>query len=136
MPKEKSDKKRQRKQQFAPNFQDADGEKQRALDVLHRILNKKPTVNVEKAANRQIHEEETRRAEDRLTGSGDFSRKAKMSKRRSKAGEHTLGRKATAMKDQNKTVWKKKSEGGGKKSGKKGKGKAGATSKGKKGKGK
>lgn len=40
-------------------FQPADKEKDASLDIINGILNKKPKLNVEKAVNKQIFEEQS-----------------------------------------------------------------------------
>lgn len=59
LPKEKPLKNTGKKRQFEPVNQNSDVERAKNMDVLEKIMNKKPKLNIQKAVNQEIHRSQT-----------------------------------------------------------------------------
>jgi len=68
LPKEKPLKKTGKKRTFDPMVQAPGTEKSMNLDVLNRIINKKPKLNLESAVSRKVQQEEVHEPEERRSG--------------------------------------------------------------------
>lgn len=79
LPKEKTPKNTGKKRKFQPVIGDFSGEKQKQLDLLKLMDSKKPRLDITKAVNRQMREEDMESAENRKKGPGKKGRKGNMS---------------------------------------------------------
>lgn len=79
LPKEKAPKNTGKKRKFLPVIGDFGGEKQKQLDLLKLMSSKKPRLDITKAVNKQMREEDMEATENRKKGPGKKGRKGNMS---------------------------------------------------------
>jgi len=75
LPKEKPLRNTGKRRKFQPNIGDFSSEKQRQLDLLNLMDSKKPRLNIDKAVNKQMREEDREEASERRKSGGKKGRK-------------------------------------------------------------
>ncbi|XP_028825878.1 ribosome biogenesis regulatory protein homolog [Denticeps clupeoides] len=79
LPKEKAPKNAGKKRKFQPNIGDFAGEKQKQLDILKVLGSKKPRLDITRAVNKQMREEDMEAGAKARKGSGKKGRSSHMS---------------------------------------------------------